>query len=77
MKTPTPVSDELLGTVCLRNIGPQEQQRRFRFGLAAFAFGALVAAVLIFAGIGRLWRIGLFLPFYLGAVGYFQARDQT
>ena len=65
------------GSVCIANIGPQQQRLRLRFGLVMFAVGVVVAALLVFTGVDRVWRIGLFLPFYLGAIGYFQARDKT
>ncbi len=39
------------------------------------AFGAL--AVLVVTGVGRAWRLALFLPFWLAALGWFQAREGT
>ena len=38
---------------------------------------AAIALGLILAGADRWWRIGLFLPFWLGALGIFQARVNT
>jgi len=75
------VSDETgassASQVCIANIGPQQQRKRLTFGLVMFAVGIAVAALMIFARIDLGWRIGLFLPFYMGAVGYFQARAKT
>lgn len=42
-----------------------------------FVIGIVIAAIVIGAGVDPIWRIGLFLPFYLGAIGFFQARDKT
>ena len=63
--------------VCIANIGPLEQQRRFRFGVVMFVISLAVAALLIFTGVDRGWRLGLFVPFYLAAVGFFQAHEKT
>jgi hypothetical protein len=74
----TPVNESVPdGSVCIANIGPKQQQLRLRFGLVMFAIGIIVAALVILTGVDRAWRISLFLPFYLGAIGYFQARDKT
>jgi hypothetical protein len=64
-------------TVCIANIGPQQQRMRLRFGLVTFAIGIIIAALLLLTGVSPAWRIVLFLPFYLGGIGYFQARDKT
>lgn len=79
MANSTNSPDEVIpdGTVCLANIGPRQQRMRFRFGMAMFGLGVIVAALLIFMGVNPLWRFGLFLPFYIGGIGYFQARDKT
>ena len=74
----TPTNESVTdGTVCIANIGPNQQRMRLRFGLVMFEMGILVAALLILTGVYPAWRIVLFLPFYLGAIGYFQARDKT
>jgi hypothetical protein len=43
---------------------------------------ALAAAVLLAGGlfavdVPRAWRVALFLPFWISALGFFQARDKT
>jgi hypothetical protein len=74
---PKPDDSSVNPTVCIANIGPQQQRLRLNFGLAMFAIAVAIAAVMILVGINPAWRIALFLPFYLGATGYFQARDKT
>ena len=69
--------DKSNSVVCIANIGPEQQRKRLRFGLATFAIGVVIAALLIFFRVDSLWRISLILPFYLGAIGFFQARDKT
>jgi len=65
------------GAVCVENIGPQERRRRLRFGIVTFIVGVAIATVLILTGVNRWWRIGLFFPFYLAAIGFFQAYEKT
>lgn len=59
------------------NIGPLGAQRRLRLGIVAFAGAALLAVVFFWLGAPRAWRLVLFAPLWLGAVGLFQARHQT
>lgn len=65
------------GEVCMMNIGPKERRKRMRFGIAGFALGFAALAGLLAAGTTPGWRLLVFLPFLLGATGYFQARDKT
>lgn len=71
------ISDSIDTTICIANIGPQQQRLRLRFGLMMFAIGIVIAIVILVARVDPGWRIGLFVPFYLGAIGFFQARDKT
>lgn len=64
-------------TVCLQNIGPAEQRKRLRFGVVAFAAGLAIGALLILTGLSPWLRLVLFLPFSIGAIGFFQSRDKT
>lgn len=41
------------------------------------AVGVSVALALILIGVPRPWRLTLFLPFWMGALGVFQARANT
>jgi hypothetical protein len=74
--SPAPPNDAAT-QVCFTNIGPREQRRRLVFGVAAYAIGFALAALLIWTGVAPLWRVLLFLPFAAGGIGYFQARDKT
>ncbi len=61
----------------LLNIGPRERRRRLAGGVVILAAGAGVALALVFAGANRWWRLSVFSPFWLGALGIFQARAGT
>lgn len=65
------------GPACVPNIGSGERRRRLRFGVVSLGVGALALIILIATGIPRLWRLALFLPFWAGALGVFQAREKT
>jgi hypothetical protein len=65
------------GDFCIANLGPLEQRKRRRFGFAALVLGLVLAGVLLVTGAGRLARLGLFLPFWMAGLGYFQARGKT
>lgn len=59
------------------NIGPRERRKRLRFGAIFFGSGVIAAGALMVGAAPRAWRITVFLPFWLAALGYFQARDKT
>ena len=59
------------------NIGPRERRKRLVMGVGALAVGVLIALGMIAAGASRAWRIGLFFPLWMGALGFFQAREKT
>ena len=59
------------------NIGPRERRKRLLMGAGALAAGGLIALGMIAAGAPRAWRIGLFFPLWMGALGIFQAREKT
>jgi hypothetical protein len=59
------------------NIGARECRKRLVPGIITLVIGVVVAATLILTGVNCWWRIGLFLPFWMGALGYFQAREKT
>ncbi len=63
--------------VCIANIGPRQRQMRLSFGVVMFFIGVAIAAALSLTGVDRGWRLGLFVPFYLAAVGFFQAHEKT
>ena len=61
----------------MANIGPRGRRRRLNSGVAWLTIGAGAAAALALTGLPRWLRLGLFGPFALGAVGVFQAYEQT
>ena len=61
----------------IANIGPREGQKRLGFGLAMLALAIGMAAGLIFFHAGSSWRLLLFIPFWLAALGLLQAREKT
>jgi hypothetical protein len=61
----------------IANIGVGERRKRLMFGMVTFGAGVLIAAILIVIRAPLMWRLPLFLPFYAGALGIFQARDKT
>jgi len=46
-------------------------------GAVAIGIAAAAAVVLMVVGASKPWRLGLLLPFWLGMLGVFQARDKT
>ena len=62
---------------CAMNIGPKESRKRLIIGLAMLAISTEAAIALIFSDLNRWWRIGLFLPFWMGSLGLFQAKEKT
>jgi hypothetical protein len=59
------------------NIGPRECRKRLMMGGAMLAGGVGIASALIFTGVDRFWRIILFFPFWMGALGFFQTKEKT
>src|SRR2546425_12964156 len=59
------------------NIGPKGRRRRALMGVLTLAAGIAALVVLLLSGVGRGWRGALFLPFWAGALGVFQARGHT
>ena len=64
-------------SVCIANIGPRGRRRRMGFGIVILVLGGLAAVALSQAHAPRLWRVMLFLPFWVGALGVFQAVGNT
>ena len=59
------------------NIGPRERRKRLSAGVVAFVISVAAGAALIAGRLAAPWRLALFLPFFVAALGYFQARDKT
>ena len=68
------MSDE---TVCIPNIGPQQRRRRVIGGVIGLGLGAVLSAWFLASGMPRPWRALVFLPFFMGTTGLFQARAKT
>ena len=59
------------------NIGTAGRRKRLVFGILALGTGAAIAVLLVLIQASLVWRLPLFLPFFAGALGVFQARDKT
>jgi hypothetical protein len=59
------------------NIGARERRKRLTFGIVALSVGVIIAVLLVVVRAPLVWRLPLFLLFYVGALGFFQARDKT
>lgn len=59
------------------NLGPRESRKRLVFGLAMLALGAGLIAALVVLHVGWTWRLVLFFPFWLAALGLIEAREKT
>jgi hypothetical protein len=65
------------GEVCIANIGPKQRQMRLNYGIGGMLIGIVAAIALSLSG-APLWMRGLcFLPFFFGAIGFWQFRDKT
>jgi hypothetical protein len=64
-------------TVCVANIGPRERKMRIRVGVTFLGIGLLLAATFLVMSVARPWRIAVFAPLWIGAIGIFQAREKT
>ncbi len=63
--------------VQVSNIGPRGRRQRLALGLVSFGIAMLLGVVLFGFGAARGWRLVLFVPLWVGALGIFQALDKT
>jgi len=63
--------------VNIPNIGPRGQRRRLTFGVVSLGAAVLLGLLLFGVDAARPWRLVLFAPLWIGALGIFQARDKT
>jgi hypothetical protein len=66
-----------LQAISVINIGPKETRKRLVMGVVMLVVAIGTAVPLILAGADRWWRLGLFLPFWLSALGLFQVKEKT
>ena len=64
-------------SVCIANIGPRERRKRLVFGIVPLAASVVISFLFVFYRVQPVLRLPLFVPLYLGALGFFQARDRT
>lgn len=64
-------------SVCIANIGPRERRKRLVFGIVTLAASVVISFLFVFYGVRSVFRLPLFVPLYMGALGFFQARDRT
>jgi uncharacterized membrane protein len=65
------------GSVCIPNIGPRQRQQRIIGGVVGLTLAVGVTALLLVIGVARPVRLVVFLPFLMGTIGLFQAREKT
>ena len=68
---------EMTGEVCIINIGPRQRRWRMRYGVVSLGASVILGSLLIATGVSGAWRVSLFLPLWIGALGVFQARAKT
>lgn len=64
-------------SLLVANIGRAERRKRFVAGAIGLGVAAIVAALLLWSGAARPWRLVLLPLVYGGALGWIQARDRT
>jgi hypothetical protein len=64
-------------SVCIANMGPRERRKRLVSGISALAASVVISFLFVFYGVRPVFRLPLFIPLFVGALGFFQARDRT
>lgn len=62
---------------CVPNIGTHERRMRLIAGAVAFGIALVLAALLLWTGAGRLWRLMLLPLLCVAGLGFFQHREKT
>lgn len=65
------------GVARVANIGTAGRRQRLLIGLVGLGACTLASLWLVFDGASRGWRVALLLPFWISALGIFQAKEQT
>jgi len=63
--------------VKIPNIGPRGQRQRLTFGVVSLGAAVLLGLLLFVVDAARPWRLALFVPLWIGALGISQALDKT
>lgn len=61
----------------IANIGPKERRKRLIFGIAVLAATVVISFLFVFYKVPPLLRLTLFIPLFVGALGFFQSRGKT
>lgn len=56
------------------NIGPEERAKRRQAGYIGLAVLLVLWVLLVYFHVPRLWRLVLFFPAFMSAIGFIQAR---
>jgi hypothetical protein len=62
---------------CVPNIGAAERRQRLVIGVAGAVICVAVSGLFVLEGVGRVWRLSLFLPWWISVLGVLQARAHT
>jgi hypothetical protein len=62
---------------CIPNIGPRQRRRRRIIAGVAFIAGAIAAGLLVAQNAAAERRFLVFLPFWIGALSWLEARAKT
>jgi hypothetical protein len=63
--------------VCIANISAGGRRQRLLVGLVGLAACTLASMWLVLDGASTAWRLALFVPWWISALGLFQAKEQT
>jgi hypothetical protein len=64
-------------SACIANIGPRERRKRLVFGIVTLAASVVISFLFVFYGVRPVFRLPLFIPLFVGALGFFQYRART
>ena len=64
-------------SVCIANIGSRERRKRLVSGTVALVASVVISFLFVFYGVRPVFRLSLFVPLFVGSLGFFQARDRT
>jgi hypothetical protein len=62
---------------CVANIGVAERRQRMLIGVVGSVVCAAASILMAYEGVGRAWRLMLFVPWWISMLGVLQARAET